>query len=104
VSATGWFAGPFTEEEDPLAVVSWQPVFQDSSGCYGLPRWFDTQEACEKWLAGALPGLGQPLDFSLTHSHQWQNWNWREGQVTGRVCWECGTVRHENPEPGGTAS
>lgn len=52
----GWFADQ-CEEEDP-----WQPFVQVAGGCFPLPVWFETEEACEAFIRNELAGLGELED------------------------------------------
>lgn len=54
---SGWFADP-SDPEDRDERWPWQAFIQTAGGCYPLPLWFETKEACERFIRDDVLGRG----------------------------------------------
>ncbi|HKN57144.1 MAG TPA: hypothetical protein VJX66_31960 [Amycolatopsis sp.] len=56
-SPTGWFAD-MSDEEYRLPEFPWQPFIQTAGGCFPLPIWFETEDACIEFIRKDILGRG----------------------------------------------
>lgn len=55
---TGWFADIADAEDNAPDDFPWAPFLQAAGGCFPLPIYFNTQAACEAFIATDVLGQG----------------------------------------------
>jgi hypothetical protein len=55
MAGTGWFAEYDKDSPD----MKWKPTLQIPGFCFSLPVWFQTEEACRKFIGEDVIGQGE---------------------------------------------